>query len=249
MSYTKLSKYYDKLLNGDVDYEKYRDFVIDICKENNIKFENYLDIACGTGNMTLKLSKYFRNTIGIDNSNEMLMVAMEKAIENRIKIDFLELDFIDFYFKDMDLITSTLDATNYILEKEDIYDYFKSIEKSLSDDGIFIFDINSVYKLCEILGDNNFFMVEDDVSYIWNNYIEDDICTMDITFFTKTENGLYEKFEEFHEERIYHEEEIEKIINSCNLKVIAKFDNYSNKKVVNKTERITYIIRKEVKNG
>jgi SAM-dependent methyltransferase len=55
-----------------------------------------------------------------------------------------------------DLITCILDSTNYILSEEDLENYFKSVYKHLKDNGLFIFDINSYYKLTEILGNNTY---------------------------------------------------------------------------------------------
>lgn len=66
---------------------------------------------------------------------------------------------------------------------------------------------------------------------------------MYLTFFVK-KGELYERFEEEHLERAYKESFIENKLKELDLKVIGKFDGYSNVKVENQTERIMYVVKK-----
>ena len=126
-----------------------------------------------------------------------------------------------------------------ILEK-----YFSSVKEHLKDDGIFIFDVNSYYKLSEILGNNIYTHLVKRMSSIqWENVFEDDMVSMFLTFFVK-QGELYERFEEEHFERAYKEEELESALSNCGLKVINKFDGYSNNKVQANSERIVYVVKK-----
>ena len=142
-----------------------------------------------------------------------------------------------------DLITSVLDSSNYIIEESKFVDYLTRVKEHLNDDGIFIFDINSYYKLSEILGNNIYTYSEEDVFYTWENTFEDDLLSMYLTFFVK-KGELYERFEEEHLERAYKESFIENKLKELDLKVIGKFDGYSNRKVENQTERIMYVVKK-----
>ena len=58
--------------------------ILEICKDNNIKFEDYLDLACGTGNVAVKVCKEFKNTFAVDLSDDMLNVAFEKFKANTV---------------------------------------------------------------------------------------------------------------------------------------------------------------------
>ena len=80
-------------------------------------------------------------------------------------------------------------------------------------------------------------------SYCWENVFEDDMVSMFLTFFVK-QGELYERFEEEHFERAYKEEELESALSNCGLKVINKFDGYSNNKVQANSERIVYVVKK-----
>ena len=244
MAYGEIAKIYDDLINEDINYDNMVSRIIEICNEHNIECKDYLDVACGTGNVTVRLAKHFKDIYAVDLSEDMLREAFNKLKENRIKGKIICQDMTEMQLnRKFDLITSVLDSTNYITDEDDLEKYFSSVKEHLKDDGIFIFDVNSYYKLSEILGNNIYTYSEEDVFYTWENVFEDDMVSMFLTFFLK-QGELYERFEEEHFERAYKEEELESALSNCGLKVINKFDGYSNNKVQANSERIVYVVKK-----
>lgn len=244
MAYGEFAKIYDDLINEDINYDNMASRIIEICNEHNIECKDYLDVACGTGNVTVRLAKHFKDIYAVDLSEDMLREAFNKLKENRIKGKIICQDMTEMQLnRKFDLITSVLDSTNYITDEDDLEKYFSSVKEHLKDDGIFIFDVNSYYKLSEILGNNIYTYSEEDVFYTWENVFEDDMVSMFLTFFVK-QGELYERFEEEHFERAYKEEELESALSNCGLKVINKFDGYSNNKVQANSERIVYVVKK-----
>lgn len=244
MAYGEFAKIYDDLINEDINYDNMVSRIIEICNEHNIECKDYLDVACGTGNVTVRLAKHFKDIYAVDLSEDMLREAFNKLKENRIKGKIICQDMTEMQLnRKFDLITSVLDSTNYITDEDDLEKYFSSVKEHLKDDGIFIFDVNSYYKLSEILGNNIYTYSEDDVFYTWENVFEDNMVSMFLTFFVK-KGELYERFEEEHFERAYKEEELESALSNCGLKVINKFDGYSNNKVQANSERVVYVVKK-----
>lgn len=244
MAYGEFAKIYDELINEDINYDEMVDCILKICNENNIEFNDYLDIACGTGNVTVRIAKYFKNIYGVDLSEDMLREAFDKFKSERIKGKIICQDMTELSLnRKFDLITSVLDSTNYITDIDGLKNYFKGVYDHLKDDGLFIFDVNSYYKLSEILGNNIYTYSEEDVFYTWENVFEDDLLSMFLTFFVK-KGELYERFEEEHLERAYKEEQLETVLEELNFKVINKFDGYSNYNVQANSERIVYVVKK-----
>lgn len=244
MAYGEFAKIYDNLINEDIDYEDMCSRIIEICKVENINFDNYLDIACGTGNVTAKLAKNFKESFAVDLSDDMLREAFNKLKKEKIKCQLVCQDMSELSLnRKFDLITSVLDSTNYIIEESNFLKYLMRVKDHLKDNGIFIFDVNSYYKLSEILGNNIYTYSEEEVFYTWENTFENDILNMFLTFFVK-KGELYERFEEEHLERAYTEEFIENKLKELDLKIIGKFDGYSKKSVENLTERIMYVVKK-----
>lgn len=245
MAYGEFAKIYDELINEDINYDEMVDRIIEICNSYNVELNDYLDIACGTGNVTIRLAKYFKNIYGVDLSEDMLREAFDKFKEARIKGKIICQDMTELSLnKEFDLITSVLDSTNYITDLNDLQNYFNGVYTHLKSNGLFIFDVNSYYKLSEILGNNIYTYSEEEIFYTWENVFEDNLLSMFLTFFVK-KGDLYERFEEEHLERAYTEKELEKELEKANLEVLAKFDGYTENDVQANTERIVYVIKKK----
>ena len=230
MAYGEFAKIYDELINEDINYDEMVDCILRICNENNIEFNDYLDIACGTGNVTVRIAKHFKNIYGVDLSEDMLREAFDKLKSERIKGKIICQDMSELSLnRKFDLITSVLDSTNYVTDIEGLKNYFKGVYEHLKDDGLFIFDVNSYYKLSEILGNNIYTYSEEDVFYTWENVFEDDLLSMFLTFFVK-KGELYERFEEEHLERAYKESQLESILEELDVQA--------------NSERIVYVVKK-----
>lgn len=245
MAYREFANIYDELIYEDINYDKVAEKIIDLYTENSISFEDYLDLACGTGNVAIKVAKHFKNTYAVDLSDDMLNIAFDKFKKNKIKAKVICQDMRELSLnKKFNLITSVLDSTNYIIEDEDLFNYFKKVYEHLKEDGVFIFDINSYYKLSTVIGNNIYTYSSDEIFYTWENSFEEEVLNMFLTFFVKQDNGLYEKFEEEHFERAYKETYIEQVLEQCGFKLLKKFAGYSEKKVDENSERILYVVRK-----
>ena len=242
-SYNKFANLYDQLIYEDINYNSISDFILNLCKENNINYEYYLDLACGTGNVAAILGKNFKNIFLVDSSDSMLINADKKFREERMKCKIVCQDMSELSLnRKFDLVTCVLDSTNYILDIEDLKNYFLSVKRHMSENGIFVFDINSYYKLSEILGNNIFTYNSEEIFYTWENIFEDEIVEMNLTFFVK--NGeLYERFEEIHEERAYKEDFVESMVKDAGFEIIGKYDGYKNSCVEQDSERIVYVLK------
>jgi predicted TPR repeat methyltransferase len=146
MAYKEFANIYDELIYEDIDYDKVAEKIINLCKENNVNCEDYLDLACGTGNVAVKVAKYFKNIYAVDLSDDMLNIAFNKFKKNKIKAKVICQDMSELSLnRKFNLITSVLDSSNYITEDEELFSYFSGVYEHLKEDGLFIFDINLNY--------------------------------------------------------------------------------------------------------
>jgi SAM-dependent methyltransferase len=246
MAYGEFAKIYDELIYEDVNYDNISNRLKSLIKKYSGKFEDYLDLACGTGNVTVKMAKEFKNVYAVDLSEDMLRETYDKLKANRIKAKIVCQDMTDLALNHrFDVISCVLDSTNYITEDGELEKYFESVYNHLKEDGLFFFDINSYYKLTNILGNNVYIYNEEKVFYSWENVLEDDIVNMFLTFFVK-KGDTYEKFEEEHFERAYTEDFIESILERCGFKLLEKFNGYEDEKVTSESERILYVLTKKM---
>lgn len=247
-SYTGFASVYD-LFMDNIPYDKWSSYVIDLLKEYNINDGIVLDLGCGTGNITEPLAKAGYDMIGIDNSDEMLNIALDKKYENDLDILYLNQDMRSFeLYGTVRAIVSICDSINYITSLEDLIKVFKLVNNYLDPEGIFIFDLNTIYKYTQI-GDRTIAENRKESSFIWENtfFKESNINQYDLTIFEKcddTSDNLYEKFEETHIQKAYSLEEIKSALEESGLIYVTAYDAFTHESVKATSERI-YIIAKE----
>ena len=80
-----------------------------------------VDLGCGTGTLTEMLYQKGYDCIGLDNSEEMLNIAMDKKAESGSEILYLHQDMreLDLY-STVGTVISVCDSVNYILEEEEL---------------------------------------------------------------------------------------------------------------------------------
>jgi len=230
----------------DIDYKHWADYIEEIFRLCDKKPSLVLDIGCGTGSFCLEMAKRNYDMIGIDISSEMLACARQKCIEANQDILLLNQDMRNFeLYGTVDAVVCLLDSLNYLTNKRDVKRLFKLVNNYLNPGGVFIFDINSQYKFEKILGNNVFYSIDDNITYIWQNFYNKrrKICEFDLTFFIK-DNGYYKRYDEFHEERAYSLEDIKEFIKCSGLKLIAMYDNLSFKAPKKTSERIFVVCGK-----
>ena len=239
--YRKFSDFYDELV-FDIDYKKYSQNIIDILNDNNIQSGNLLEIACGTGNLTQRLAvnKNFKIT-AFDYSDQMLNHAYNKLIDHD-NVDLLHFDMYSFPYDnfEFDAIITLLDVINYILDDKKLKDLFTKVYDGLKDGGVFIFDINSKYKLLEVLADNTFVYERNDIFYTWENQLDGEEVNFDLNFFIKNDDGSYSRFEENQVEKYHSIEKIEGILQEIGFKNISYKDEDGGPYKKDKTQRVLF---------
>ena len=245
-AYSGFAKVYD-LFMDNIPYGEWTEYVKELFAEEGITDGILLDLGCGTGSVTELLAKAGFDMIGIDNSEEMLEIAMEKREESGLDILYLLQDMREFeLYGTVKGVVSICDSMNYILEDEDLMEVFRLVHNYLDNEGIFIFDMNTMYKYEEILADNTFAEDREESSFIWGNYYdeEDEINQYDLVLFVKEEDGRYRKYEETHLQRAYRQEDVEEMIRESGLELLHVYDAFSKEAPTEESERIYYVCRR-----
>ena len=138
--YQRLAAYYDNLM----DYINY-DIWVDDIQELVAPYDpdkTWLDISCGTGSMALRLAQRGISMTAVDLSQDMVDIAREKAVQEKLQIDFGVGNMIDYSStKAFDVIINLHDGLNYLLDKSDIELFLKNTFTLLKPDGILLFDV------------------------------------------------------------------------------------------------------------
>lgn len=248
-AYTSFAAVYDTFMDN-IPYEEWCDYLCGLLKEYGVLDGLVLDLGCGTGTLTELLSQRGYDMIGIDNAEDMLFIAMEKKIETGHDILYLLQDMREFeLYGTVKAVVSICDSMNYILEYEELVSVFRLVNNYLDPEGVFIFDMNTVYKYQELLGESTIAENREDCSFIWDNSFDSEtmVNEYDLALFIGEENGLYRKYEETHYQRAYSISEVRQALEEAGMEFVAVYDAFSRNAPGPESERIYFIARERGK--
>ena len=281
-SYTGFAEVYDTFMD-ETPYEEWADYISQLilhygisrpsgvtedtelcdqdqkalCSERDL----IVELGCGTGNFTQKMAEKGYDMIGIDNSSEMLDIALKKKEKSNRNMMYLEQDMreIDLYSTAGTFI-SVCDSINYLLEEDDVQKTFALVNNYLYPGGIFIFDFNTLHKYRDVIGDTTIAEDRDNCSFIWDNYYHADeaINEYDLTIFVAqgymdkdkapiSDGGLFRKFTETHYQRGYTLDEMKRFVENAGMKFVTAIDAETHEEVTEKSERVYVIAREQMK--
>lgn len=244
-AYSEFAGVYDMFMDN-IPYREWGEYLIALLKEYGICDGLLLDLGCGTGTMTELLAEAGYDMIGVDNSDEMLNIAISKRARSGHDILYLNQDMREFeLYGTVRAIVSICDSINYITEEEDLLQVFRLVNNYLDMGGLFVFDLNTEYKYRQI-GDATIAENRGEGSFIWeNNYYEEEMINeYDLTLFIRGEDGRYDRYMENHLQRAYSLDRVMELLEKAGLKFVTAYDAFTREPVRAESERI-YVIAQE----
>lgn len=237
MSYASLASVYDKLTEN-VEYQKRAEYIRSLLVKNGGENGVLLDLACGTGTLSFELAKYGYDMILCDLSAEMLSYARERLPDALILCQSMtELDL----YGTINHAVCSLDSINHLLKPCDVKAAFSSVSLFTEKGGVFVFDVNTIHKHENVLGNNSFVSEKDNVFCVWQNSYKRKSKTVDINIdiFIEEENK-YTRLRESFSERAYSIEDIKKWLNETGFEVTGVYDDMTLNEPSDTSERVYF---------
>lgn len=249
-AYTGFAEVYDIFMDN-IDYQIWTDYLISLLKEQGIEDGLVLDLGCGTGNVTERLAMAGYDMTGIDMSEDMLNIAIEKREVSGHDILYLCQEMQEFeLYGTVRAVVSICDCINYVTEREAVVQTFRLVNNYLDPEGIFIFDMNTSYKYRQLLADNTFAETRDNSCFIWENYYDEEekVNEYALTLFIEDKEGRkYDRYEEYHYQRAYEIEEMIQMIKESGLEFLKVYDAFTREAPKEDSERVYFIAREKGK--
>ena len=167
-TYESFARVYD-LFMDNIPYEEWSVYLHELLQRDGVEDGLVLELGCGTGTMTELLSGMGYDMIGVDAAPDMLEIALEKKEKSGADILYLQQDMREFeLYGTVRAVVSVCDSMNYITEEEDLLQVFRLVNNYLDPGGVFIFDLNTIYKY-EQLGESVIAENREESSFIWEN--------------------------------------------------------------------------------
>lgn len=251
-AYSNFATCYDQLMDN-IPYDEWFDYLHGLLKEYKIEDGIIAELGCGTGNITERMSQAGYDMIGIDYSDTMLDIANGKKAYNNSNSLYLLQDMREFeLFGTVKAVISLCDSINYVTDSDELLQVFKLVNNYLDPKGIFIFDFHPRYYYKEIVADATIAEDRDDISFIWDNYYDEDedINELSLSLFVResqedgNHDGIFRKYQELHLQKGYTLAEIKELICMSGLEFLCAYDAFTRKQATEECERI-YIIARE----
>ncbi len=254
-SYQRLADSYDQL-QQEIDYETWADFVCNLDRRDNRRTTLgdgrdgrplLLDLGCGTGTFCLAMEKRGFDTIGIDRSAPMLQQAREKAQAADSSALFLQQDISRFeLYGTVDLAVCLLDTLNHLIRPDAVQRVFQLLANYLNPGSLFIADVGTRRHFARTLGNRMFYQDSDDLTLIWHNRYREStrISRSSLTWFKRSPEGGYTRFDEEVVERYYDHTFLLKAAMSAGLEFISRTGELTEQAPTPRSERHFYIFRR-----
>jgi SAM-dependent methyltransferase len=247
MSYERFAYLYDELMQ-DVPYEDWVRFVKGKIEKYGINGKSMLDLACGTGELSVRFAKEGFLVTGVDLSSDMLSVARAKSENKGLSVPLYQQDMSQLEgLGQFDVIGVFCDSLNYLPSEEAVIQTFSNIYYHLKEDGIFIFDVHSLYKMNHIFMDETFTLNEDHLSYIWDCFPGEypNSVEHELSFFVLDEqSGKYDRFDELHFQRTFSIEQYSAMLKKSGFEILDINADFETKAPEEDSERIFFIATK-----
>ncbi|MBQ6381907.1 MAG: class I SAM-dependent methyltransferase [Clostridia bacterium] len=243
--YQQFARYYDEFTTN-VDYARRARYFDSLIAQFGCGKGILLDLACGTGSLSFAMEALGYDVIGADNSAEMLDTAMEKKIEKNSAVMFLNQDMeaLDLF----GTVTSTicaLDSLNHLENIETVQQVFEKVSLFTEPGGVFIFDVNTLYKHTELLGNQAFVFESEDCFLTWQNELcEDNSVNMYLDFFVP-QGESYRRESEFIKEYYYSDERLQSAAQNAGFLLCGVFDDLSMQQPQETGERKIFVFKKK----
>lgn len=220
--YTDFSNVYDHLMR-DVDYTAWAERYFSMLKSGAVRVT---ECACGTGSITLVLKEKGLMLTGIDLSDSMLAIAMNRARAAGLSIPFVKQDMRKLTVpRRQDAVLATCDGVNYLTDEGGVKAFFTRAHEALKPGGQLLFDVSSAYKLENTLGNNTLTLDEEDCAYIWHNRYDEKkrLLHMELTIFSKDASAgdRFIRISEAQTQRAHTREELTAWLTECGFKNIS----------------------------
>lgn len=244
MSYGKFALVYDSLMKN-APYGDWARFVKGTLDTHAPNAKRILDVGCGTGELANRLLENDYEVVGVDLSEEMLMIAQEKTA-GKIPLfmqDMRELEGLG----EFDCVAILCDSLNYLDNLSEVKETFIRVKEHLVDDGIFIFDVHSVLKFKEQFNDKTYAESGEDINFIWNAWEGDEENSVihDMSFFVlDEESGMYERFDEEHYQKTFEVEQYKAVIAESGFELLEVLGDFGTSDVKH-ADRVFFICYKK----
>lgn len=246
MNYSALAPLYDRIMSH-VGYSRWLFLIENVLHTyGTSKTPVIFEIGGGTGVLGSECREAGYSYIGSDLSAAMCKEAQKKSLP------FFCSDARKLALKSdvrFDIVLFLYDGINYLMSTNDWASVFHEVWSHLQTDGLFLFDVTTLYN--SKINFNEYVDSDDfgDAFYLRRSYYNISASKQhnDFTIFTAKDSSrqTFYKTIEHHEQKVLDIKDISDMIPDSLFQVLGIWDNFSMKKYTPKSDRVHFLLRRK----
>ena len=246
-AFAEIAPYYDRLMR-DVPYRMWVRYLHELIARHPVHVRRVLDLACGTGNVAEILARMGYEVTGVDIAPAMIAQARAKAAKRNLDIAYHVMDAAEMHVPGVhfDLCICLFDSLNYILDPDRMRRAVRRVYEHLRPNGLFAFDVNSVFALENGFFDQQDLNTRERLRYVWRSEYDSSTrrCTVRMRFFWRGDDDVDHEFNETHVQHAYEESELRDALTRAGFVDVEAFHAYTTRPVRAATDRIFFLARR-----
>lgn len=246
-----LARAYD-IVMAETPYDRWVDYALELVEKYGLGNGSetagplrFLDLACGTGNVSLRLARRGHRVTGVDRSAAMLAEARKKAQAAGIAVEWVQQDLRQLHLeRTADAALCLYDSLNYLPGEPDLAQVFSRVKSAVVPGGLFLFDLNSPRRL-ERVGNRAWLIQRDGLVLRWaNDYLPEQRCwRMEFHGRVQQEGQVY-PIEEVHYEYAHDPQEVVDLLQRAGWQHLALLDVCTHQPPAPDAGRLYFVARR-----
>lgn len=241
-TYETFASVYDAIMDETL-YDLWLDFSLRHFPKGKKKV---LELACGTGILSVMLAQKGFEVTGLDLSADMIALAKKRA-QGVAQLDFVEGNMLDLsQVGHYDMVTCYSDSLCYMEDEVDVGQVFEQVYAQLNKGGRFLFDVHSIYQTDQVFPGYSYHENAEDFAFVWDTYADEPPHSVvhELTFFVKEADGRFQRYDEVHEERTYELLTYEILLEQAGFKNVQIYADFEDKAPEEKSKRWFFVAEK-----
>lgn len=247
MNYQTFAHVYDEVMDHEL-YHSWVEFTLQsFLNYTHRKIHHVMELACGTGEVSALLTDSGLRVTGVDLSEEMLKIAKEKYSMTHPTIKWLQKDMRDLTgCSSFDAITLYSDSLCYLVAFEDVLSVFETVYHHLEEEGLFLFDVHSLYQMQQIFPGYQYTYTSEELAFIWQSFEYDEPGSVEhvIDMFVRSRDNLFEHHQEIHLEQTFPMEMYTQALKEVGFRQVWVKADFGKCDVTSDTKRWFFIAKK-----
>jgi hypothetical protein len=183
----------------------------------------------------------------------MLASDLDEELEKRPLFILQDMRAFELYGT-VGAVTCCLDSLNYMTGDGDLDACFACVHNYLDPDGLFLFDMNTPYRFCEVYGDRAYILEDEmedeqgnkrEIYCGWQNAYDPEtrLCRFYLSLFEQNTDGSFVRADEMQTERCYELSEIKDALSRAGFEFLGVWADFDFTAPTERTERWYFAAR------